>query len=64
MLRLRCIIAHKTLFSPNFCYENMTTEVPNFYNENPAEFLVWYAMAHWQGFTLMYTARANMLVLG
>ena len=57
-LRLGCVIAHKTLFSPSFRYENTTMEVPHLHDENPAEF------HNRQGFMPMYTARANMLVLG
>ena len=64
VLRLRCIIAHKTLFSPSFCCEYIVTEVPNFHSENPVEFRVWCAMVHWQDFMAVYTVRANMLVLG
>ena len=36
--------------------------MPHFYNENLTEFRVWCAMAHQQGFVLVYTARANVLV--
>ena len=36
----------------------------HFNGENPAEFHIWCAMAHWQGFLPMYMARANMLMLG
>ena len=39
-------------------------EVPHFHGKNLAEFRVWCAMTHQQGFTLVYTVRANMLVLG
>ena len=39
-------------------------EVPHFCSKNPTEFHVWCATVHWQGFTPVYTARANMLVLG
>ena len=38
--------------------------MPHFYNENLTKFRVWCAMAHQQGFVLVYTARANVLVLG
>ena len=38
--------------------------VPYFRGENPAEFCVWGAMAHRQGFMLVYVTRANMLLLG
>ena len=52
-IRLRCIIAHKTLFSPSFSCENTATEVPHFHGENPAKFHIWCAMAHRQGFSRM-----------
>ena len=64
VLPLRCVIAHKTLFSASFQCENMAMEMPQFYNENPVEFCVSCAMVHWQGFMLVYMACANMLVLG
>ena len=38
--------------------------MPHFHGENPAKFRVWCIMAHQQGFMLVYTAHANMLVLG
>ena len=38
--------------------------MPYFHNENPVEFCVWCAMVHWQGFVIVYTAHANMLILG
>ena len=38
--------------------------MPHFYNENLTEFRVWCAMAHQQGFVLVYTTRANVPVLG
>jgi len=38
-------------------------EVPYFHNKNLAEFCVWCAMAHRQGFMPMYMAHASMLVL-
>ena len=63
-LRLRCIIACKTLFLPSFRHENTTMGMPHFYNENLTKFRVWCAMAHQQGFVLVYTARAKVLVLG
>ena len=43
-LCLKCIIAHKTLFSPSFRYKNTATKV--FHGENIAEVRVWCAMAH------------------
>ena len=46
MLCLRCIIAHKILFSPSIHCENTAMEVPNFHGENPTEFHVWCAMVH------------------
>jgi len=64
VLLLRCVIVHKTLFSPSFCCENAATEVPYFQGRNPIEFHVWCTMAHRQGFIPMYTACANMLMLG
>ena len=39
-------------------------EGPNFNDENPVEFRVWCTMVHLQDFMPMYTARANILVLG
>ena len=63
-LRLKCIRAHKTLFSPNFHYENTAMEVPYFHGKTPVEFRVWCAMAHWQGFMPTYTVRASMFGLG
>ena len=38
--------------------------MPYFHGENLTEFRVWCAMAHQQGFMLVYMARANMLMLG
>ena len=63
-LRLRCVIEHKTLFSPSFHRENMAMGMPYFHGENLTEFRVWCAMAHQQGFMLVYMARANMLMPG
>ena len=60
-LHLRCIIAHKTLFSPSFQRENTTMGMPHFHGENPEKFHVWCVMAHQQGFMLVYTTHANML---
>ena len=57
-LHLRCVIAHKTLFSPSFRYENMATKVPHFHYENSAEFQVWCVMAHRQSYVPVYTVRA------
>ena len=37
--------------------------MPHFHGKNPAEFRIWYAMAHQQGFTSMYTERIDMLIL-
>ena len=61
-LRLRCVIAHKTLFSQSFRRENMAIGMPYFHGENSVEFCVWCAMAHRLGFMPVYTTRANMLV--
>ena len=36
--------------------------MPHFHNENLAEFRVWCAMAHRQGFMPVYMACANMLM--
>ena len=63
MLRLRCVIAHKTLFSPSFRSVNMIMGMPHFHGENSAEFHVWCAMAHQQGFTSVYTMCLDMLIL-
>ena len=38
--------------------------MPYFHGKNPAEFHIYCAMAHQQGFMPVYTAHANMLVLG
>ena len=45
-LHLKCIIAHKTLFSSSFRCENTATEVPYSHGKNPKKFRVWCAMAH------------------
>ena len=45
-LRLKCVIAHKKLFSPSFRRENMVMKMPYFHGKNLVEFRVWYAMAH------------------
>ena len=58
------VIAHRTLSSPSFYCESTTIGMPHFHGENSAKFRVWCAMAHWQGFTPVYTAHANMLMLG
>ena len=47
VLRLRCVIAHKTLSLSSFRHENMATKVPHFHGENLAEFCIWCIMAHW-----------------
>ena len=62
-LRLRCVIAHKMLFSPSFRRVNMIIGMPHFHGENLAEFHVWCAMAHQQGFTSVYTMCLDMLIL-
>ena len=64
MLRLKCVIAHKTLFSPSFNCKNMAMEVPNFHSENSVEFRVWCVIVHQQGFMPVYMVHANMLMLG
>ena len=38
--------------------------MPYFHGKNPAEFHIYCAMARQQGFMPVYTAHANMLVLG
>ena len=38
--------------------------MPHFHSENLAEFHIWCTMVYQQGFVLVYTTRANMLVLG
>ena len=58
------VIAHRTLSSPSFYCESTTIGMPHFHGENSAKFRVWCAMAHWQGFAPVYTAHANMLMLG
>ena len=63
MLCLRCVIANKTLFSPSFRRENTAMGMPHFHSENLAEFRIWCAMAHLQGFMPIYAAHANMLAL-
>ena len=60
VLCLRCIIAHKMLFSPSFCRENMAIGMPHFHGKNPAKFCIRCAMAHQQGFTFVYMARIDM----
>ena len=55
VLRLRCVIARQTLFSPSFWHENMAMEMPYFHFENLAEFCVWCAMVHRQGFASVYS---------
>ena len=62
--RLRCIIAHKILFSPTFRYESIARKMAHLYNENSAKFCIWCAMLHRQGFMHVYTMRANMRMLG
>ena len=56
---LRCVIAHKTLFSPSFCCEKM----PYFHEKNLAKFCVWCAMVHRQGFVPIYTACVSVFIL-
>jgi len=63
-LHLRCIITHKMLFSPSFRRENTAMGMPHFHGENMVEFYIWCAMAHQQGFMPVYTAHANVLLLG
>ena len=46
MLRLRCVIAHKTLFSTGFHCENTEIGMPYFHGENPVEFCVSCAIVH------------------
>ena len=38
--------------------------MPHFHGKNPAKFFIWCAMAHRQGFMLVYTMPANVLMLG
>ena len=59
----RCVIVHKTLFSPSFCGENTATKMPHFYRKNLAEFCIWCAMAHQQGFAPVYMACVSMFIL-
>ena len=61
--RLRCIIAHKILFSPTFRYESIARKMAHLYNENSAKFCIWCAMAHWQGFVPVYIVRVTMFIL-
>ena len=63
MLRLRCVIAHKTLSSPRFQCENTAMGMPYFHGENLAEFCIWCAIAHRQGVAPIYTTRIDMLIL-
>ena len=37
--------------------------VPHFHGENQAEFHIWCAMAHRQGFASVYTVHIDMLIL-
>ena len=62
MLRLKCIIAHETLFLPSFRCENTTTKVPHFHSKNSAKFRVWYTMAHRQGFAHVYAMCISILM--
>jgi len=39
-LHFRCVIAHKTLFSPSFQCENTITGMPHFHDRNPEKFHV------------------------
>ena len=63
--RVKCLIAHKTLFSPSFCCENKNTakRMPHFHSDNLAQFRIWCAMVHWQGFIPMYTTCVNVFIL-
>ena len=61
--RFKCVIVHKTLFSPSFCGENTATKVPHFHGKNSTKFCVWCAMAHQQGFSPVYMARISMFIL-
>ena len=38
--------------------------MPHFHGENPVEFRIWCAMAHWQGFASVYAVCIDMLVTG
>jgi len=40
MLRLKCVIAHKMLFSLSFYHENTAMRVPHFHGENLTEFRI------------------------
>ena len=42
----------------------MAMGMPHFHGKNPVEFHIWCIIVHRQGFILMYTTRANMLMLG
>ena len=46
-LRLRCVIAHQTLFSPSFLRENTEMGMPHFHGKNLTEVHIWCAMTHW-----------------
>ena len=46
VLRLKCVIVHKTLLLPSFRRENMVMKMPYFHGKNLVEFRVWCAMAH------------------
>ena len=59
-LRLICIIACQTLFSPKFWRENAAMEMPHFHGKNSAEFRVWCTMTHWQGFVFVYWCECKM----
>ena len=41
-----------------------SNRMPHFHGENEAEFRIWCAMAHRQGFASVYTLLINMLILG
>ena len=58
-----CVIVHQTLFSLSFGRVNTTMGMPHFHGENPVEFWGWGIMAHQQGFSSVYTACIDMLVL-
>ena len=63
-LHLKCVIAHKTLFSPSFHRENMAMAMPHFHMKKIGRVHIWCPMAHQQNFMPVYTACANMLVQG
>ena len=63
-LCLKCVIAHKTLFSPRFFHQNMTIGVPHFHGENLEEFRVWCAMAHQQGFMPVHMRMPTCSLIG